>query len=125
MNEYQMREIFREMRDEPIPPDSLVRVRAGLEKRIGEKSWISAWKIAAALAMAACIAAGFLLLRPVKRPVPILQPPAAEIAQVLSPAQVPVRSLARPKRRVRAPETVPVLIRIETPDPDVVILLVN
>ena len=37
MNEQEMRELFREMRDEPVPADSLARVRAGVDQRIQKK----------------------------------------------------------------------------------------
>jgi len=132
MNEQEMREVFREMRDEPVPADSLARVRVAVDQRIHRRPWLSAWKIAAALVMAACIVGAFLLLRPGK-PVPIQQVSLPEIAQVLPrgeiPAlpEIPVRTAPRPKRARSRPvvEGVPVSIRIETADPDVVILLVN
>jgi anti-sigma factor RsiW len=130
MNEDEMRQIFREMRDEPVPVDSLARVRAGVDRRVQKRSWLFGWKIAAALVMAGCIVGAFLLLRPGK-PVDQVSPP--EIAQVLPPVEIPalpeipVRRAPRPKRARPRPvvEGVPVSIRIETPDPDVVILLVN
>jgi hypothetical protein len=130
MNEEEMRGIFREMREEPVPADSLARVRAGVDQRIQKRPWVFAWKIAAALVMAGCIVVAFLLLRPGK-PVQQVSPP--EIAQMLpaveipAPPEIPVRRVPRPKRVRPRPvvEGVPVSIRIETPDPDVVILLVN
>lgn len=125
MTEREIQDLFREMRDEPVPQDSLARVRLGVEQRVGKKSW---WKFAVPLAMAGCVVAGFLLLRPAEAPVPVEQPRAPEMAQVvIPPPELAVRTAPRPKR-VRRPqrvEGVPVLIRIETPDPDVVILLVN
>ena len=126
MNEDEMRELFREMREEPVPADSLARVRAAVDQRIQKRPWVFAWKIAAALAMAGCIVAGFVLLRPVRTPVPIQQPRQPEVAQVLPPPETPVPATPRPRRaRPRPAKVEPVLIRIETPDPDVVILLVN
>jgi hypothetical protein len=132
MNEDELRELFREMRDEPVPADSLARVRAAVDQRIQKRPWVFAWKIAAALAMAGCLVAGFLLLRPGRSVIPIERPSTPEIAEVLPPAespappQRPVVRVARPRRaRPRPVDAVPVLIRIETPDPDVVILLVN
>lgn len=132
MNEQEMREVFREMRDEPVPADSLARVRVAVDQRIHRRPWRFAWKLAAAVVMAACIVGAFLFLRPGKS-VPVQQVSAPEIAQVLPrgevPAlpEIPVRTAARPKRARPRPvvEGVPVSIRIETPDPDVVILLVN
>ncbi len=124
MTEHEMRNLFREMREEPVPADSLTRVRQRVEQR---RRRTAPWKILAVLAAAACIVAGFLILRPGK-PVPPVSLP--EIAQVLpaAPAEIPVppapkaKHARRPTPRAQA---VPVLIRIETPDPDVVILLVN
>jgi len=133
MNENEIRDLFREMRDEPVPADSLARVRAGVDHRIHQRPWLSAWKIAAVLVMAGCIVAGFVLLRPARTPMPVERPVASEIAQVLPPVEIaappetPVRPVPRPKRARPRPvvEVVPVSIRIETADPDVVILLVN
>jgi len=124
MTEDEIRSLFREMREEPIPADSLARVRLGVDRRIGQRKW---WKFAVPLAIAGCIVAGFLLIRPAKTPVRTLEPAPLEIAQAPPPPEIPVRTAPRPKR-VRQPqrvEVVPVSIRIETPDPDVVILFVN
>jgi len=125
MTEDQMREIFREMRDEPVPADSLARVRARIERPAGKKNW---WKFAVPVAAAGCVVAGFLLVRPIRtRPAaPPSEIAPSEIAQVQPPPELPVRALTRPRRaRPRHVEGAPVLIRIETADPDVVILLVN
>ncbi|MBZ5673179.1 MAG: hypothetical protein LAP61_02945 [Acidobacteriia bacterium] len=127
MNEEEIRGLFREMREEPVPSDSLARVRAAVDQRIHQRPWLSAWKIAAAMVMASCIVAGFLLFRPAKTPVKVVdQPSTPEVTQVLPPPESPVRTAPRPRRSHPRPvESVPVSIRIETPDPDVVILLVN
>jgi hypothetical protein len=124
MNEQEMREVFREMREEPVPADSLARVRARLDQRVGRRSW---WKFAVPLVAAGCMVAGFLLLiRPAKEPVRIVEPAPVEIAQGQPPAEIPIPVAPRPRRvRPRPAQAVPVLIRIETPDPDVVILFVN
>jgi hypothetical protein len=128
MTEREIQALLREMRDEPVPADSLVRVRVGVEQRIGVRNW---WKFAVPLAVAGCVVAGFLLLRPAKAPLPIEQPSAPVIAEVLPPPEVPIQpaqTVPRPKRvrpRPQRVEVVPVSIRIETPDPDVVILFVN
>jgi len=124
MNEEEMRELFREMREEPVPADSLARVLAAVEQRRLHR--VVPWKILAALAAAACIVAGFLILRPGK---PVQQTGPVEIARAIPavPAEIPVPPAPKAKRarRPQHVETVPVSIRIETPDPDVVILLVN
>jgi hypothetical protein len=46
MTEDEIRETLREMRDVPVPPDSLARVRLKLEHRIRRRS---AWRTAACL----------------------------------------------------------------------------
>lgn len=124
MTEQEMRELFRGMRDEPVPADSLARVRMAVDRR---RRRVFPWKIAAILAMAGCVVAGFLFLRPVRMPVRTVEPAPLEIAQVGPPPEIPVRAVPKPRRvRPRPIEAVPsMLIRIETPDPDVVILLVN
>ena len=129
MTEREIQDLFREMREEPVPADSLARVRLGVEKRSGKRI---GWKWVVPLALAASVVAGFLLLRPAKTPIPIEQPSTPEIAQVvIPPPELPVpaaQTAPRPKRvrpRPQRVEVVPVSIRIETPDPDVVILLVN
>ena len=127
MTDKEMQDLFREMRDEAVPVDSLARVRIGVASKVGQSCWRELWKVAAVLAMAGCVVAGFLWLRPVKTPVVVQRPSIPEIAQVIPPSDPIVRSVSRPKRVRRTPrvQAVPVLIRIETPDPDVVILLVN
>ena len=124
MTEREIQDLLREMRDEPVPADSLARVRSGVEQRIGKRNW---WRFAVPLALAGCSVAGFLLLRPVKAPAIVEQPGAPVIAQVLPAVEIPARPAPRPKRARPRPvvKGVPVSIRIETPDPDVVILLVN
>jgi hypothetical protein len=125
MTEQEMREVFREMREEPVPADSLARVRMGVEQGVGKRR---RWKFAVPLVAAGCIVAGFLFLRPTKVPVRTVEPAQIEIAKVQPPPEMPVRTAPRPRRvrpRLQQAKTVPVLIRIETEDPDVVILLVN
>src|SRR6185295_8919238 len=127
MTEREIQDLFREMRDEPVPADSLARVRLGVEKRTGKRS---EWKWVVPLALAASVVAGFLLLQPAKAPAPVEQPSTPVIAEVVPPPELPIRTVQtapRPKRvrRLQRVEVVPVSIRIETPDPDVVILFVN
>lgn len=134
MNEEKIRELLREMRDEPVPSDSLARVRMGVEQRAarGGQLW---WKIAvAAMAMLALTIAVWR-----HRPAQDEAPPAPEIARVVpAPAVPPVldpRESAPVRRHAvrRVVRTIPVRpvaakaaeIRIETPDPNVVILLVG
>jgi len=120
MTEEELRSLLRELRDEPVPADSLVRMRQGLAQRV-EARRMKWWWIPALLAPVclALIAVWFAVpaLTPVPTPAPlaVLNPtiPPTEAAPVM-------RSITRPKAAPRNNMT----IRIETPDPEVVILLV-
>ena len=136
MTEDQIRELFRDMRDEPVPPDSKVRVRMAVAERT--QGWPEKlrrrWKwVAAALApvcLLLVVALNTLQKRVEMPPAPVA--PAPPLAVVEAPAPiapprhpiVPVRHrVARPPREVASNGAS--LIRIETPDPDVVILLIG
>jgi hypothetical protein len=138
MTEDQVRELFREMRDEPVPPDSRARVRLAVAGR--SESWRERyrrhWKIAAAVLLPACVVLIAMLLRGSTR----IQSPAARPAEIAKqaevPAIVPVMEAPRPRvsqarhvvKAVRRPvrqQNSATVIRIETADPDVVILLVG
>jgi hypothetical protein len=138
MNDDRIRELLHAMRDDPIPGDSLARVRQAVAARTsgrdGGRAFGTIWRLAVPVALAGCIAA--ILLRPVRHTAPTLVRPVAAVeepAPVLSrPAPEP-RKLAhatvRPVQHFqRRPPAAPQeagasLIRIETPDPGVVILL--
>jgi hypothetical protein len=134
MTEDQMRELLREMRDEPVPPDSLVRVRMAVDRRVERGRAGSRWKFVAALLAAACLVLGVWMFRPVApppKPAPEMiarqiEAPALEPTQLEVPAPVKkVRKKAVLPVRAAAPPS-DVLIRIENPeDPDVVLLLLN
>jgi hypothetical protein len=136
MTEDQIRELFREMRDEPVPPDSKARVRMAVAER--SQSWTEKlrrrWKWMAAVLAPACLLLVVLMTGQKKVDVP--PPPVAPappVAIVEAPAPIvapPQPHIVRVRRRIVKPprETVPGgarLIRIETPDPDVVILLIG
>jgi hypothetical protein len=142
MNDEQLRDLLREMRREPVPPDSLARVRQRVEARISERrarsGFESLWKLALPVALAACLAA-LLLRSPNRHTAPVPAQPEVAVRQP-TPAPAPPRFVAAaPQRRahpvVKAarhlqPKATPAveaasasLIRIETTDPDVVILL--
>jgi hypothetical protein len=150
MTEDQIRDLLREMRDEPIPPNTRVRVRVAVAERIQSGSWVNMfhgrWRIVAVLLATVSITAALLLLRPSSP----LQEPTARRAAHQPDAQVeraaPPKKLAptppaeaqkakHPARRMVQPippdvqespgGRIDVLIRIETPDPDVVIVLVG
>src|SRR5438105_3936839 len=129
MTEDEIRELLREMRETPVPADSLVRVRLGLEDRMRRRArWKYVWWVLAA----ATVLLSALLFQPsatVRKPAGakvVARQPEAPPMELPAPA---ARLTVRPAiiRKVRRPEKAPdpVVIRIETPDPDVVILLVG
>jgi hypothetical protein len=135
MNEDQIRELFREMRDEQIPPDSLVRVRQAVAER-QRRGWSGqwsngGWKIATGVLAMVCLVLVVLLLRPMAAPVrlPVASPVVAAEPEV--PIETPVVVVRKAPKKAqkplkRATPAPAALIRIENPDdPDVVILLVN
>jgi hypothetical protein len=148
LSDDQIRDLLRGMRDEPVPSDSLVRVRTAVGERIEARrrlSYFLNWKVATALLAAGCLALAAVLLRtdapappPVQakqelpRELPARQPGIAIPQERKMPRPVvhAVRRVVRPKAEPVLPtapsaESSDVLIRIETPDPDVVILLVG
>jgi hypothetical protein len=135
MTEDQIRELFREMRDEPVPPDSKARVRMALAERT--QSWPEKlrrrWKWMAALApVCLLLVALFTWQKKVDMPPPPAAPaPSVAVVEAPAPIVAPPRPpivharhrAARPPRQVASNGAS--LIRIETPDPDVVILLIG
>lgn len=145
MTEDQIRELFKEMRDEPAPADSRARVRMETARRVAEKQrrWF-AWPWAAGLAaVASFVVIAVVARKPESRP---SEPPVVAVTKPaeLKPvapakAKTPVveeRLVARTKRPIEVPQrpvvseqadsrTAQVVIRIDTPDPNVVILLIG
>lgn len=128
MSDESLRELFRELREEPMAADSLGRVRAGVRRGIT----VRRRRFFALLALAPA-AAAFLAVIAVTARQPLVAPRLATPAPVTAPAileQPPEQEPARPRvravaqRKKKEPEK-PVLIRIETADPEVVILLVG
>jgi hypothetical protein len=133
MNEQEIRNLLREMRDEPVPVDSLVRVRLRVDDGIRRRArWrIGAWAMAcASVLLAALFAWRGMEVREVvqvgSEPLPIVR------SEKVRPEELPLaitRPAVRPaiRRRphpiVREPQSL--VIRMETADPDVVILLVS
>jgi hypothetical protein len=138
MKEDQIRELFREMGDEPVPPESLRRVRLAVAERTRPRIRARWWS-AAVLAASACV----LLILWLREPAPVKRPAPSVVAreqQVVPPIQrpplrAPARRKPQPSTRAVARHERPVkripaagtnfVIRIETPDPDVVILLIG
>lgn len=133
MTEDRMRQLFREMREEPVPADSLARVRMAVAERTAARSrWL--WRVIPALALAACaVLAVFVARTP--------DVPAAPVVAAVRPGN-PLAGYTPPQPRPHVPPTVAppavarlarkpvqrgpeVVVRIETSDPDVVLLLVG
>jgi hypothetical protein len=136
MTEDEIRELLSEMGDEPVPTDSLHRVRLAVAERTERRGRVGWWS-AAALVAAGCVVLLIVWLReppPISRPVapvgaaeqadPRDADQAAVAVQDAAPQPAPVRRRAQPIKRPRA-AAADVVIRIETPDPDVVILLIG
>jgi hypothetical protein len=128
MNDNDIRDLFREMREERVPADSLARVRLNVAHRVQRAAgWrIAAW-VAACLVMAV---AAFLmqsgsLVRHVARSTVAAGPQQPEAPLPLLPPRPAIRPAIRRLHARPAPMVQTVSIRIETPDPDVVILLVG
>jgi len=143
MNEDEIRNLLHEMNDDPVPADALRRVRLGVAARTRSRTWMNRsrtwmkmWS-AAAIAAAACATVLLLWLR---EPVPISQ--SATPVAVLKPtppplvtAPLPIPPTRRNRTSTRAavqpaiektrPAESNLVIRIETSDPDVLILLIG
>jgi hypothetical protein len=133
MNEQEIRTLLREMRDEPVPVDSLVRVRLRVDDGIRRRGrWrIGAWAVAcASVLLAAVFAWHGMPVREVAEggpeALPIVRserPQPEESPLTIVPPSVRPAIRRRPRHVVREPQSV--VIRMETADPDVVILLVS
>lgn len=124
MTDDQIREWLREMRDEPVPADSLARVRTRVAERTAarRRGW---WWVPVVAALAVGVA---VLLLMVRRPVspPKAAPAIVAVAKDAEPPLPIVQAQAvprRPKPAVRIQSGVS--IRIETADPEVVLILVT
>jgi len=117
MTEEEIRGLFREMREDSVPADSMARVRM----RVADRTAARRRRKLAALATAplsVLVLAVALRRSPAPPPIPVRIEPA--VLRSEPPAQV-----VRRKQVARRRPKQPVLIRIETPDPEVVILLVG
>ncbi len=113
---------------EDVPgEDALARWRRGLLARIEDEprrrmGWRWAWAAAGAMALVALVTVPGLLPKMPPQP-----PPLARLARVLpaavTPQRPPVTERRRHVRRPRSPLTAsgPLLVKLETPDPNVVI----
>lgn len=130
MTEDDIRSLLREMKDEPVPADSLARVRMGVASATAAKRTIW-WRFFAAVAVACAVLVAVVFLRPANRR--STPPLTARVAQPVAAPEsrpvttTPLRATASAKRRrlVPQPANVVDVVRIETADPDVVILLLG
>ncbi len=149
MNEERIHELFREMREEPIPTASVQSVQQAVTEQIrrpGSSARRWGWPLGLAAAASIVVLAIFwqASLKPVEpqqiTAAPTISTPKPLPALPLEMAQVktdPPRASSQPvKRVVIAKPVIPpavtekksddnILIRVETEDPDVVILLVG
>ncbi|HWF08674.1 MAG TPA: hypothetical protein VG297_09425 [Bryobacteraceae bacterium] len=134
MNEDQVHDLLREIREEPVPTDSLARVRRNVAERTRRSvRWKPfAWAMAcAAIAFAGILLQSGVFVRRAIQTAITARPRVPEPVLPVLPRHEPPRQPVMPAiRRVRvrprpAPVVQTVSIRIETPDPDVVILLVG
>jgi hypothetical protein len=131
MSDDHIRDLFRELREDTVPADSLARVRLKLSDGIRRRT---RWKMAAWTAACAAVSLAMLLAalfvdagrQPASagrvarsRPVAAQELPLFTKHPVLRPA------IRRTRRKARPVTNQSVSIRIETADPDVVILLVG
>jgi len=121
MTDDQIRELLREMRGEAVPADSLARVRMRVEERTAARrvrGWIPV------IAFAAMVVVLTLVLWPdhPSRPTPAPAPVVATVKPTEPPAVAPVSKRAAVRRRAKAATAA---IRIETADPDVVLILMT
>jgi hypothetical protein len=129
MTEDEIRDLFRKMREDAVPADSLALVRLRVDDRIRSRG---RWKVAAWVMACAVVVLAALVVQPrpaIRKmaPAPMAartpDAPPTELPQAIQP--LTVRPAIQRKRRRVESTSQPVLIRIETPDPDVVILLVS
>jgi hypothetical protein len=116
MTDEEIRGLLREMREDSVPPDSLARVRVRVAERTAKQRW---WKRAVWVLAPLCLSMVAVLFRS-PAPTPRIELPAV-VPVWVEPAVVQ----SRPRHIVRRRPKQPVLIRIETPDPEVVILLLG
>ena len=152
MKEERIHELFREMRNEPVPGESLQNVQQAVTEKIRlQRSSARKWRWPLAFATAASIIAIALFWQTLPKTdqqrqikvvtsIPIPEPATQEVAPLPEVTQVktnPPRVSFKPVERAVITKPVPqqveakkkpddsIMIRVETEDPNVVILLVG
>jgi hypothetical protein len=131
MTEDEIKDVFREMREDAVPADSMALVRLRVEGRIRRRAQ---WKTAGWVMAGAMVILAALITHPrpaIHKPTTAtmaarrLDAPPVELPQATPRVTVrPAIQRKLSRRRHQTPSEA-VTIRIETPDPDVVILLVG
>jgi anti-sigma factor RsiW len=140
MTDDEVRSLLRSLRDEPVPADSLARVCLAVAERSeaakSRRRFVLPWKFVGLLASAALTILAVVLFSPTRQ----TTPPAAKIRQeVVTTKEVPPPPIVNVEpqkpvmgatksnktRRDAKPKSKDMVVRIETADPDVVILLIG
>jgi anti-sigma factor RsiW len=139
MTDEEVRGLLRDLRDEPVPPDSLARVRLAVAERSARSRWFMApWKAAAAIASFAVLVLLVVWMRPAHHPVTPVPVSPREVAATQPPVLPPITAPAtkvrasaasttkqKIKQKPENPTGEGLVVRIETEDPDIVILLIG
>lgn len=130
MSEEQLRELLGEMRQEPVPADSLVRMRSRIAEGAMRRRLWKRLRVASLIAIPACMAMLTMFLR---RPAEVVALPPISWQtpgvppEALAPApdspETPVPSHRRSTAPIRRQSRGAAEIRIVTADPDIVIIL--
>ena len=135
MTDDDVRSLLRSLRDEPVPADSLARVRLAVAERrqAGMGRFVAVWKFAGVFGAMAVVVLIAVLLRPVEQPAtPVVKIRESAITAKQEPPPRP-SLIVEPERRKTVAKKVRkamasgenIVVRIETADPDVVILLIG
>ena len=130
MTDDEIQGLLRSLRDQPVPADSLARVRMRVSERTSRRNWRVWW--VPAMAVVWIVLTVLLWPRRVIVSIVLPVPPVVEvIAQVPAPlpaaVQPAVIASSQPSKLRKRPRPAALVgsIRIETPDPDVVLIFVN
>ena len=133
MTEDDIHDLFREMREEPVPAESLRRVRMAVADRTKPRVRTWWWSAALVAAAAACFVVLILSGRKTVLVKQFIAPAVVARQQVVLPLPLPRQPVVKPSTVIHRPRNVKraptagtqFVIRIETPDPDVLILLIG
>jgi anti-sigma factor RsiW len=123
---------LKDLGSEAVDPHLLNAVRSGVLAKIGEPDRWAPWRWGAALAAALAMIAGLIVAPPRKpapdlRPAPIAQTPASVVDDAAPSTAAPPRRhsrvrVRRPVNRPPAKEAAPLVVKMLTDDPNIVII---